>query len=97
MENMKLAFIGDSNWDIYVLPNKSLRAVPKPDKNSAEESFFGDKQHIRLLMANGYFHDKPTEVGLELLEGLHSKLCRDSRGNNYSLLQFKRDTSVTSY
>lgn len=77
----QLAFIGDANWDIYVDSKEHLWAVPKPECPDCIETTFGDKKHVLKLMANGWFTDTPTEVGLKLLEGLRSKLLPD--GGHY--------------
>ena len=73
---MKLAFIGNSNWDIYTDDNGRLSSIPKPG-NDASSSHFGDKHHILKLMRQGYFNDTATDAGLELMEGLHTRIFPD--------------------
>lgn len=68
---MKLAFIGTANWDIYANDDGQLSAIAKPG-NSAGSSHFGDRDHIKRLMDQGYFTGTATEHGLELMHGLHT-------------------------
>lgn len=70
---MKLAFVGTSNWDIYDDGNGRLSAIAKPG-SGASNSHYGDRDHIKRLMDHGYFNDTPTEYGLELMEGLHTRV-----------------------
>lgn len=70
---MKLAFIGTANWDIYDNGNGQLSAIAKPG-NSAGNSHYGDRNHIKRLMDMGYFTGTATEHGLELMNGLHTRL-----------------------
>lgn len=70
----QLAFIGSANWDIYLGFDGNLWAVPKPEHPDCHETYFGNRDHIKKLMANGWFDDEPTEVGLALMEGLQSRL-----------------------
>lgn len=69
---MQLAFVGTSNWDLYVDEKSRLWSIPKPEINGCESSAYGDKFHIKYLMQTWGFDGKPTEVGLKLLSGLHS-------------------------
>lgn len=97
-KKLRLAFIGDANWDIYADENDSLYSIPKQDAcPSCQASCFGDKEHIRRLMSSGYFSDQPTEAGLELLEGLHSKCFTSLSGKKFYLLKFKRDPNTLDY
>jgi hypothetical protein len=77
-----LAFIGNNtNWDIYLGSGGTLWSVPKLDKlTDCHLSIFGDSNHIKQLISEGLFHDTPTELGLELLNGLISPLATT---NNY--------------
>lgn len=86
--NMELAFVGTSNWDIWVEPKGVLWAVPKPDKSGCKTSYFGDKHHIKRLMQQGYFDYQPTEAGLELLVGLQNRLIQPDNGKHFALLCF---------
>ena len=70
--NLKLAFIGNSNWDIWLNKKGFLWAIPKTGTTGCATSFFGDKRHVKQLIKSGYFDDTPTEVGLELIAGMKS-------------------------
>ena len=70
--NLNLAFIGNSNWDIWVNKRGFLWSIPKAGITGCSTSFFGDKRHIKQLISNGYFDETPTEVGLELIAGIKS-------------------------
>jgi len=92
MSKLSLAFIGDANWDLYADDAGRLYSVGKPERRGADgykmDTHFGDKNHIRRLMDKGYFNDEPTEVGLELMSGLHSKMIKPSKGAPFVMLGF---------
>ncbi|WP_218309765.1 hypothetical protein [Alteromonas antoniana] len=77
LSQLKKAFVGTANWDIYVDSEGRLYSVGKPERRGADgfnmDSMYGDKHHIKRLMSRGHFSDHPTEIGLELLSGLHSR------------------------
>lgn len=87
-ESMTLVFIGDANWDIYADDKGQLRAVPKPENPDCHETHFGDRNHIRRLMQQGYFNDEPTEAGLELMSGLHTRFYRMGTEKQWHALEF---------
>jgi hypothetical protein len=92
MTNLKLAFIGDSNWDIYANADGKLFSVGKPERRGTDgrnmDTHYGDKYHIRRLMDKGYFDGIPTEVGLELMSGLHCLKHNPSKGKPFTMLVF---------
>lgn len=93
---MNLAFVGDSNWDIYMDEKAHLWSIPKPEKQGCESTTFGDKFHIkRLLSLYGAknFNLTPTEAGLELLEGLHTVLLYPNPSFKNSFLSFAPATA----
>lgn len=83
-----LAFIGTCNWDLWVCEDNKLHSIPKDENPDCKPSAFGDKNHIRRLMSQGYFSDKPTEAGLKLMNGLHSKICTQHDGKQFTILSF---------
>jgi hypothetical protein len=85
---LTLAFIGEANWDLWVGKCGNLTAIPKPEITGCKSSGFGDKHHIKRLMHKGYFNDVATEVGLELLSGLHNRLITPERGKPFAILSF---------
>jgi len=92
MSKLTLAFIGDSNWDIYVDANDKLYAVGKEEcrgkDGSNMDSHFGDKEHVKRLMQKGYFNDEPTEAGLSLMSGLCSMQYRPTNSKPFTTLQW---------
>ena len=80
---LTLAFIGNSNWDLYVSKGGNLYSISKDWCNKGD-SHFGDKHHIKRLMSNGLFSVRiPTEAGLELIGGLTSAIM-----DNCTILKF---------
>ncbi|WVX87500.1 hypothetical protein EniLVp02_0161 [Vibrio phage EniLVp02] len=69
---MELAFKNDdSPWDIYVSDEGRLFSVPTRDGYMM--SSFGDRNHIKRLMNQGYWdwdNYKITEAGLSVMKGL---------------------------
>jgi len=92
MSRLTKAFIGDANWDIYVDEKGALYSVAKPECRGENgynmDTFFGDKHHIRRLMAKGYFTCKPTDAGLGILSGLCSVIYTPENSAPFSILQF---------
>lgn len=72
-KNRTLAFIGDSNWDLYLDSNSMLWSVPKDDKSGAKETFFGDRSHVLNLKRKGYFRGyRATAAGRMLMDNTDS-------------------------
>lgn len=85
---MQKVIIGTANWDIHADQKGRLWSIPKPEIKGCESSGFGDKYHIKKLMANGIDQGQFTEAGLELMAGLHSVIHTDSHGKQFSVLRF---------
>tara|TARA_B100000749_G_C18436960_1_gene470489 strand:- start:865 stop:1188 length:324 start_codon:yes stop_codon:yes gene_type:complete len=83
-----LVFIGDANWDIYADSDNKLWSIPKPECPSAEMTPFGDRDHVRRLMDAGHFNDIPTDAGLALMRGLHSKIFTPPNQKPWAMLRF---------
>lgn len=86
--DMTVVFVGTANWDIYKDNHDRLWAIPKPECLGCYTSGYGDKHRIRTLMSKGYFSYTPTAAGLELMQGLCSRLMTDARGNPWHRLAF---------
>lgn len=84
----KIAFSNPkSNWDIYIDSNGKALSISK--RPSCEDSFFGDTNYIKRLIASKYFNDELahiTEHGRQCLSGMFTKLFTDSRGNRFGVL-----------
>lgn len=89
LASLKLAFIGDANWDIYSDENGSLWAIAKSECPGAADAYFGDKDHIKRLINEGSFSYKEvTDAGLELLSGLGHRFITPEHGAPWPLLTF---------
>ena len=55
-----------SNWDIYASKRGTLYSIPRPG-SGCRGTFYGDTNHIRHLMRQGYFSDTLTEYGRQLM------------------------------
>ena len=78
----------NSNWDTYI--NSKGLALSIAKKPSCKSTFFGDINHIKRLISKGYFNgdlDHFTNYGLMCFCGLHSQLCKDSKGNQFAILK----------
>ena len=82
-----LCFVGTANWDIYSTASGGLVALRK-DGDTRGDSAYGDKHHIRRLMANGWFNDVPTEQGLAFMQGLYSCIYHMGTEKQFSVLRF---------
>lgn len=94
-----LVFTSSSNWDIWVDAKGVLWSVPKNTKLDCHCSFFGNKHHIKRLIAEGCFlsSESPTEAGLEFLEGLHSHLVTPVGDLPLWLLSFNNTSSLPAF
>lgn len=89
LNSLTLAFVGEANWDIYVDSNEKLWAMAKPECPGAEDSYFGDKQHIkRLINEDCFSYKEATEAGLKLLSGLGHRFITPEHGAPWPLLTF---------
>ena len=88
---MKQLTIGTANWDLYLTDTGALSSEPKLG-TGAESSYFGDRDHIKRLMAAGYWSEDTIwlDAGLEYMSGLHSALYQDSKGDRFAILRFTR-------
>jgi hypothetical protein len=65
-----------NKWDLYLMPNNPSKLMALPTEKGrlggCRESFFGDREHLRTLMNEGYWKhwETFTERGLEFMEGL---------------------------
>ena len=83
----QLVAIGGANWDLYASGNGKLVSIPKPG-NDASASYYGDRAHVKKLIANGWFTSTLTDFGFEYLSfnGLHSRLITPRNGKTFGLL-----------
>lgn len=54
------------NWDIYADEKGVLYSIARPGTGCGS-TFFGDKNHIKNLMKQGYFSDTLTEYGKKIM------------------------------
>ncbi|MBR2579211.1 MAG: hypothetical protein IKE41_03665 [Clostridia bacterium] len=54
------------NWDIYADKKGTLYSIARPG-TSCGNSYFGDCNHIKNLIRQGYFSDTLTEYGKALM------------------------------
>lgn len=92
---MRLLFVGDSNWDLYLSDDNSTIWSISKDGNVKGNSCFGDKHHIKRLMDKykGKAVDfidshQPTELALEHFSGMASHLITPERSEPFWLLRF---------
>lgn len=61
-------------WNLYLSEGGLIRSVPTEPARLAgyREAFYGDREHLRVLIQAGEFHhfEAFTEEGLELMAGL---------------------------
>lgn len=55
-----------NNWDIYADKKGALYSIARPNSGCGS-TFFGDCNHIKALIRQGYFHDTLTEYGRQLM------------------------------
>lgn len=84
LKGYKLAFTGTANWDIWANDEGKCIALAKLN-SGASDSHFGDLNHIRRLIAQGYFDGTPTEYGLTLLSGMYTAIL----SNGVKILRLK--------
>ncbi len=71
--NLKLFAIGGNlkddfcdNWDIYADTNGRLYSIPRKG-SGCQGTHYGDINHVKNLMRQGYFRDTLTPYGFELM------------------------------
>lgn len=57
-----------NNWDIYADKNGTLYSISRP-MSGCGNSIFGDCDHVKHLIRQGYFHDTLTTYGRQMMEG----------------------------
>ena len=56
-----------SNWDIYADEKGTLYSIARP-QSGCGSTIFGDKNHVKNLIRQGYFSDTLTEYGRQIME-----------------------------
>lgn len=57
-----------NNWDIYTDKKGTLYSIARPG-TGCRGSYFGDVNHIKNLIRQGYFKDTLTQIGVEMMKG----------------------------
>lgn len=55
-----------SNWDIYADKKGALYSIARPNSGCGS-TIFGDCNHVKNLIRQGYFSDTLTEYGRQLM------------------------------
>jgi len=72
---LELFATSDGSWDIYYSAKADaspycgcLLSIAKPG-SGGRGTYYGDLNHIRYLMRNGWWHDELTPLGKKLMGG----------------------------
>ena len=66
-EPIILFAVGSANWDIYADIYGTLYSIVKPDIRGCQGTYFGDINHVKHLMRQGYWSASLTEYGKKLM------------------------------